>query len=66
VADVGLTATEVRAMMVITVEVLCLVIPLRVALTKSPTVPAAVPELNVTPDPGAVSVPIAPLVSAHV
>jgi hypothetical protein len=63
VADVGLTATEERAMIVITVGVLCLVMPLREALTKTPTVPAVNPAVNEAVEPDGVRVPIAPLVS---
>jgi hypothetical protein len=67
VEEVGLTETELRAMMVITVTVLCLTIPLRVALTKRPTVPPVVPAVNEgLAVVGLVSEPIAPLVSAQV
>jgi hypothetical protein len=65
VAVAGLTDTDVRAMIVITVGALCLTTPLRVALTKSPTVPAVSPAVNVTPEPEGVRVPIALLLSVH-
>jgi hypothetical protein len=63
--EVGLTATEVRAMIVITVGELCFTTPLRVALTKIPTVPPVVPAVKVTEAPVPVIEPIVPLLNVH-
>jgi hypothetical protein len=66
-AEVGLTDTEVRVdLTAITTTELCLVTPLRVALTNSPIFPFLVPAVKVTAAPVvALSVPRVLLVRVH-
>jgi hypothetical protein len=66
VAVVGPTTTESRLTIVIFAAELCTVIPLSVAFTKRPTLPAELPAVKVTLAPVVVlKVPMAPFVRVH-
>jgi hypothetical protein len=61
----GLSATEFRDTVTVIIVDDTTTVPLRVALTKMPTVPVLVPALNVTDEPLPLSVPSVLLVRVH-